>query len=463
MNALRRILMYVTLVMLAWLIGFSIYGAFVRQAEATEFFNSLPLAVYWVATLVLMIGAMAAFRSMLRRVGMGMMHLGCIAILAGGMWSSQRGHELRKDYLGETRFRKAYMAVEQGQTTGAVIDGMGKPVGTLPFQLKLHKFRVEYHTPAPKRWPLKFVRQVPGPGETETQTETELDWQLGRPIDLPDSDVELTVLRYFDNDQYQPDPGGMLRVTAPDGEVVEVSARRGTTGTLEKSGWTFEVGELLQIPPREGMPSMFAVRIIVHRAGQEDERRLAVSNETVARGMSTDGLILQLRAPNHNPNAKLPVLVVRLRRGETVEEGLFTTTERIWTDGYDWLPLTGIYRTEAAWRRAGEPSLLLESPRAGMKGVKDFLAHLVVVEEGKELPETDKTIEVNDPLHYGGYHFYQNSYDSRAWGYTVLGVVADSGLTVVYVGFILLMAGTAVHFWLGPVARAMRKGGRDGD
>ena len=463
MNALRRILRYVTLGMLALLVVLSILGAFLGQEDATTTFNATPMAIYWVATLVLLVGGVFAFRSMLRRLGMGMMHLGCIVILAGGMWSSERGHDLRTRHLGEKRIRKAYMAVEQGRTTGALMDSMGNPAGTLPFQLKLHKFWVEYHEPAPTHWPLKFVRTVPDATGKDVQKQTTLDWRMGRPIDLPDSDVELTVLRYFDNNQYEPDPAGVVRVSAPEGETAEVPARPGATGTLERAGLTFEVGELLQVPPHQNMPPMYAVRITVRRPGQEDEKRLALSNETFARGTSPDGLILLLRPPNYNPNAKLPILHVRLRRGETIEEGLFAVNKAVWTDGYDWLPLTEIYRTEAAWRKAGEPALLLENPRAGMKGVKDFLAHLVVVEEGRERPETDKTIEVNDPLHYGGYHFYQNSYDSQAWGYTMLGVVADSALTVVYVGFILLMAGTAVHFWLGPVARAMRKGGRDGD
>jgi hypothetical protein len=463
MNALRRILRYVTLGGLALLVVLSIVGAFLGQTDADTFFNSWPLAVYWVATLLLLVGGLFAFRSMLRRVGMGMMHLGCIAILAGGMWSSEYGHDLRTRHLGETRIRKAWMPIDRGNTTGILTDARHRPTGAqLPFQLKLRKFWVEYHKPAPKHWPLSFMIESTDERGKTLRTTTELAWKLDQGLALPGSDIELTVLQYFDNDQYQPDPGGMIRVTVPDGETVEVPARPGTTGTLEQAGLTFEVGELGQVPPRQNMPPMFAARITVRRPGQDDEPRLALSNETFARETSPDGLILLLRTPNYNPNAKLPMLVIRLRRDETVREGLFAfDPNAAWSDGYDWLPLAEIYRTEAAWRRAGSPALLLENPR--IRGIKDFHAHLVVVEEGKELPKTDMTIEVNDPLHYGGYHFYQNSYDGGAWRYTMLRVIADSALTVVYVGFVLLMAGTAVHFWMGPVARAMRKGGRDGD
>jgi len=465
MNALRRILKYVTLGVLALLVVLSIVGAFLGQTKADGFFNSVPLAGYWVATLLLLVGAVFAFRSMLRRVGMGMMHLGCIAILAGGMWSSERGHELRARHLGEKRLRKAWMPIVQGNTTGILTDAWHKPTGErLPFQLKLRKFWVEYHQPAPEHWPLSFVRVSTDKRGKEVQTTMELDWKLNEPLELPETDLELTVLHYDVDDLYQPNPVGVVRVTAPDGETAEVPARPGATGKLERTDLTFEVEEVFAMRPHPKMPLLYVARMILRRPGQEPKRRRAVSNEGQARRDAADGPVLLFRTPNYNPNAKLPQLHVRVRRGETVRDTLFAVDpQAAWSPGYDWLPLTDLYPTEVAWRWAGRPALLLENPRAGMKGVKDFFAHLVVVEEGKELPETDKTIEVNDPLHYGGYHFYQNSYENRAWGYTMLGVVADSALTVVYVGFVLLMTGTAVHFWLGPVARAMRKGGRDGD
>jgi len=78
--------------------------------------------------------------------------------------------------------------------------------------------------------------------------------------------------------------------------------------------------------------------------------------------------------------------------------------------------------------------------------VSDYISELVIVEDNKEVASKD--IEVNHPLHYGGYHFYQDQYGRNEYGeYTILQVVADSGLHAVYAGYALLIAGMCWHFW----------------
>ena len=78
--------------------------------------------------------------------------------------------------------------------------------------------------------------------------------------------------------------------------------------------------------------------------------------------------------------------------------------------------------------------------------VSDYISELEIVEDGQVVAAKD--IEVNHPLHYGGYHFYQHSYgQDRGREYTVLMVVADTGLSVVYAGYILLVGGMCWHFW----------------
>ena len=83
--------------------------------------------------------------------------------------------------------------------------------------------------------------------------------------------------------------------------------------------------------------------------------------------------------------------------------------------------------------------------------ISDYKSDLVVREEGHTAES--KTIEVNDPLHYGGYHFYQSSYgqDKRGRWYTVLSVTSDSGLSLVYIGFALLAGGMFWMFWVKPI------------
>ncbi len=81
--------------------------------------------------------------------------------------------------------------------------------------------------------------------------------------------------------------------------------------------------------------------------------------------------------------------------------------------------------------------------------VSDYISHLEVLKDSVTIAE--KNIEVNHPLHYGGYYFYQHGYDSKEGKYTVLMVVSDSGIYIVYAGFLALMAGLIWHFWLKPV------------
>ena len=88
-----------------------------------------------------------------------------------------------------------------------------------------------------------------------------------------------------------------------------------------------------------------------------------------------------------------------------------------------------------------------------VKGVKDYFSDLEIIKDGQVVLR--KTIEVNDPLHYGGYHFYQNSYGREGKEYTVLGVASDSGLRAVYAGYWLLCGGAVVWLWLEPVRRRL--------
>jgi hypothetical protein len=104
--------------------------------------------------------------------------------------------------------------------------------------------------------------------------------------------------------------------------------------------------------------------------------------------------------------------------------------------------------------RAEGPDLYLARPAGAVKAYKSD----VVVRDARGRRLASKVIEVNDPLHYGGYHFYQHSYDTHAEQYTVLQVVSDSGLAAAYLGFFLLVMGTFWQFWGEPAwARLLSK------
>ena len=87
--------------------------------------------------------------------------------------------------------------------------------------------------------------------------------------------------------------------------------------------------------------------------------------------------------------------------------------------------------------------------------VKDYFSDVILFEEEKQISK--KTIEVNHPLHYGGYHFYQSSYDPQKGQYTVLTVHSDSGLNVVYAGYLMLTLGVLWQFWLRHIGGYFRR------
>lgn len=78
--------------------------------------------------------------------------------------------------------------------------------------------------------------------------------------------------------------------------------------------------------------------------------------------------------------------------------------------------------------------------------ISDYVSRLQIIEDNKVAAEKD--IEVNHPLSFGGYHFYQQDYDRQAGQYTVLMVVSNTGLAVVYAGYWMLSIGVFWHMWL---------------
>ncbi len=133
----------------------------------------------------------------------------------------------------------------------------------------------------------------------------------------------------------------------------------------------------------------------------------------------------------------LPSVKVLLKRGSERLEELLEPLPGV---PYVRVPLARLYDSAGDWQQAGAPVLYIEPPSPM---VKDYKSTLIIRRDGNELAR--KTIEVNDPLHYGGYHFYQQSYDRAAGQYSVLTVASDSGLHLVYAGFGLLCGGMIWH------------------
>jgi hypothetical protein len=87
--------------------------------------------------------------------------------------------------------------------------------------------------------------------------------------------------------------------------------------------------------------------------------------------------------------------------------------------------------------------------------VKDWISSLQILKSGRVIASKD--IELNHPMHFGGYSFYQHFYDTEHNRYTVLLVASDTGLNFVWAGFLMLNIGVFWHFWLRPLLKSNRK------
>lgn len=82
------------------------------------------------------------------------------------------------------------------------------------------------------------------------------------------------------------------------------------------------------------------------------------------------------------------------------------------------------------------------------RSIKSFKSKVTIFERDREILK--KTIEVNHPLTYKGYSFYQASYDQNDFKWTGLDVVKDPGVPFVWLGIILLNLGVFLRFYLKP-------------
>lgn len=107
-----------------------------------------------------------------------------------------------------------------------------------------------------------------------------------------------------------------------------------------------------------------------------------------------------------------------------------------------------------------------ESGRLDQANISDYIAVLTVIENGKEV-RTER-IEVNRPLRYRGYRFYQSSFDDTntdeqgRWT-TILTVRKDQGSPLVWAGILLVSLGlTAGMYFVPRRINALIKPGNNG-
>ena len=326
MNNFRREVLWTALLVIALLTILSIYGAFIGAERAQEYFNRVPLAVYWVFFAALLVVALAVFPRLVRVPGLMMMHVGCVLILAGGMLGSKLGNDLQKKVLGIDKVRSGRMVIYEGATENKVMPDGSRDFKTLPFSLKLKDFRIEYYQPV------------------------------------------------------------HLYIDTRDGQRHKVPV---------EIGKEFALGE--------GLGTAKVVRAFERfKMGKQDGKNVFFDD------------------PNSGSNPALEVQVTR-PDGQTATKYVFE---------------------KFPGHSSGQDAFVMNYHRT----ISEYTSEIELIQGDKVVAAKD--VEVNYPLHFGGYHFYQSSYDDEAGRYTVLSVHSDTGLYIVYAGYWLLCLGVIWHLWL---------------
>lgn len=106
----------------------------------------------------------------------------------------------------------------------------------------------------------------------------------------------------------------------------------------------------------------------------------------------------------------------------------------------------GTFRQQATFLQTDKQhSLIMAQPQA-----RSYRSHIRL--KNSDNQEYKAIIEVNKPYQTGGFRLYQYSYDERMGQFSrtsILEVVRDPWLPVVYIGIFMLIAGALYMFWTG--------------
>jgi hypothetical protein len=128
-----------------------------------------------------------------------------------------------------------------------------------------------------------------------------------------------------------------------------------------------------------------------------------------------------------------------------------------------WVKVLGPNESNHRWVFVNSPHLQTPAPPGGIELIYQRTPHIKEFQSAVEIRKWNQIlntgrIEVNGPLKHMGYLLYQSGYDEKNPRKTVLEVVRDPGVPIVYTGFILLIAGLSFVFFIKPNLREREAG-----
>jgi len=458
--------MILALAWIAAMVVLSVYGALIGSFRAEDLFNSLPLTIYWAAVVVLLIVGIFVWRRMLRFPGLLAIHVGCVLIVCGGMWGSMRAHSWRQARTYQFHPRRGVMFLGEGMTSRNLFrddQTNFSLIGQLDFAVKAERLWEEYYPARQTRWPIAIV--------TDPQ---------GRPdvCDFPSipngkahktlGDITVRVLEYW-TDESADSP--KLLIPSDTQKTRTIPARLGEKARVDALPGTIEIVKTyknFRLAPADDGDAKFkpvdlpggwnpALEIMLHYDVPATATTRPADADRLVR-VYRPGLVIPHRIPmadrpmfmylpapleRHGQLAPPMVKLELTHNGRTVRGWMAASEEARSV----YMPLMCLYEDDRQWWTAGQPAVILCRPA---QKVRDYKADLVIMKDGREVRR--KTVEVNDPLHYGGYYFFLSQMSSADGATSVMLLVrSDAGLWCVFAGSMLLLAGLVLQLWVRPV------------
>lgn len=401
MNKFRREIMWVALVLIVVLTALAIYGAFIGADRAQMFFNSTPTVVFWVLFAITLIAGLIAFRRLIRVPGLLLMHVGCILVLIGGALGSAKGYKA----TGNDRIAKGQMVIYEGQTT----DQVRVDTNTFVFSLGT-EFEHSFHSAAISEQLRKEFEKAQNPLSSSAVIRAHQGqsmWFVSDELKEYSVKKEDNRLNVYLTAQMRQLP---FAIKLCDFRIEYYNSLPPYL-QIEIAG-----GQAKRIPAEVGQE--------VDLGGTHGTARITRKFERFRMSLE-DGKQTPFDDPQGNP---MPALEVQI-----------TPPEGEATRHYAFALMPGFGHSQTG------PKLTYSMPTGG--AISDYISELEVTDKGGKVL-AKKDIEVNHPLQYGGYRFYQSSYDAQAGRYTVLQVVSDTGVMIVFAGYWGICIGAIWHMWL---------------
>ncbi len=463
----------------------SVYGAFLGPERAKEFFNSTPLIVFWFVLLSILIAGAILSPGILKRPASLLMHVGPMLIIVGSMLNSITGHRIAAKIpwlFDANRVPTARMQIPICQATNAIVTNTGDEK-ELPFGLHLREFTIDYYPPKnPARdnsWQLVLQTIARAEKEEDSQqVEVELPWKLNEEVPVPYTGATLKVLEYIPSarpifgselrgtyDQLIADSNGaagILTLFLPDGNVADlpvvpgkevylpdIRLRLKMLHTFTRARFSAAYGEQPTAVEDPFGPPHPALEVQFLQKGGGSFSRYALTERSMPPRVG-DLLYTPAEPVGAVPDASTgtPAIKLQLRRPNGTRAEVWLVAHQL---GLAINALLGNSPNPAE----GNGNIWLVRPHTP---IKTYRSDIEIIEGDKVVKR--QAVEVNHPLHYGGYDFYQSSYGPDQQS-TVLSISSDQGLMCVWIGFILICCGAAWHCWCIPVARFLRRGGKN--